>query len=212
MNYLFVLLTLNVVKNYVFTIIWLKQILLFFCKRKCFSKILNKPNIYRKLIIKFSKYINNNMQRSIKYLQLHHVKLVETYGIHVCYLQFLSLLFFVPYLFVATCLHFSTSNIFLECIRYVFDCSALQCIFYSLKGTTLRFGRVTQLKRFFFWKPIFSCNQRIYCFKTHLWYLNMSFYRFWQLCLKLECICWTGKSVTNALMRSSDIIQVFTNQ
>ena len=178
MNYLFVLLTLNVVKNYVFTIIGLKQILLFFCKRKCFSKNLNKPNIYYKLIIKFSKYINNNMQRSIKYLQLHHVKLVETYGIHVCYLQFLSLLFFVPYLFVATCLHFSTSNIFLECIRYVFDCSALQCIFYSLKGTTLRSGRVTQLKRFFFENLYFLVTNVLSVSKLILWYLTMSSYRF----------------------------------
>jgi len=30
----------------------------------------------------------------------------------------------------------------------------------------------------------------------------------WQLCLKLEWICWTGKRVTIAIPRSTDIIQV----
>ena len=36
-----------------------------------------------------------------------------------------------------------------------------------------------------------------------MWYLSV-----WQLGLKLECICWTGKGSTNTFLRSTGIIQV----
>ena len=80
-----------------------------------------------------------------------------------------------------------------------------------LKGTPLRSGHVTHLKRFF---------SKIYIFllPTYLVYQNwfsgtlICPLSIWQLGLKLECtymyICWTGKSVTNAFPRSTYIIQV----
>ena len=46
--------------------------------------------------------------------------------------------------------------------------------------------------------------------KLVLWYLNTFVcpLLMWQLELILDCIWWTGKSVTNAFPRSTDIIQV----
>jgi len=70
---------------------------------------------------------------------------------------------------------------------------------FMLKGTPLRYGRVTHLKRFFFENlyfllPAYIVHENLFC-GTIICPLSI-----WQLGLKLECYCLTGKSVTIILM------------
>jgi len=72
----------------------------------------------------------------------------------------------------------------------------------AIKGTPMWSGRETNLK----WKfsktycilvtNVFSVSKRILC--TFICLLSI-----WQLGLKLECICWAGKCVTNDFPRST---------
>jgi len=77
------------------------------------------------------------------------------------------------------------------------------------KGTQLRSGRVTHIKKknienlYFLVTIVFSVSN-LFCGALICPLL------IWQLVLKLECICCTGKNVTNVFPRSTDIIQVLS--
>ena len=74
-----------------------------------------------------------------------------------------------------------------------------------IKGTPLRSCRVTHIKFtkvYTFLLPMHLEYQNLFC-GTLICPLSI-----WQLVKKLECICWTGKSIINAYLRSTGIIQV----
>jgi len=74
----------------------------------------------------------------------------------------------------------------------------------------MRSGRATHLKRIFsktfiFLLPMYFFYLNLFCGTSIL----IRYLSILQLSSKLDCICWTGKSVTNAFPRLTDIIQVF---
>ena len=71
----------------------------------------------------------------------------------------------------------------------------------------LHWGLVLSIKKIFFkayifFLPTYLVYQNLFCGTLKYPLL------IWQLGFKLACICWTEKSVTCAVLRSTDIIQV----